>query len=67
MEVAHFGRGIEVLVVNCACWDHQFDKFNTLSRGEWNTNGGDTKLSEFHVRIKVQHFSLISGFCQFLP
>ena len=22
MEVAHFGRSIEVLVVNCAWWDH---------------------------------------------
>ena len=23
MEVAHFGRIIEVLVVNCACWDYR--------------------------------------------
>ena len=23
MEVAHFGREIELLVVNCACWDHR--------------------------------------------
>ena len=59
MEVAHFGRIIEVLVVNCACWDHMEHQLDTFSEGGWNMNGGDTKLSELTGTYEMQNFSLI--------
>ena len=54
VEVAHFGRSIEVLVVNCACWDYMEHQLDTFSQGGWNMNDGDTKLSELSGIYKMQ-------------
>ena len=58
MEVAHFGRSIEVLVVNCACWDYRDPQLDTFSQGGWNMNDGDTKLSELSDIYKMQKSQL---------
>ena len=59
MEVAHFGRSIEALVHNRACWDDRKIYFDNFSQGGWNMNGGDTKLSELNGNNRMQNLSLI--------
>ena len=58
MEVAHFRRHIEVLVVYCACWDYRDPQLDTFSQGGWNMNDGDTKLSELSGIYKMQKSQL---------
>ena len=33
MEVAHFAGSIEVVVLNCACWDYTEPQLDTFSQG----------------------------------
>ena len=59
MEVAHFWRHIEVLVVYCACWDYRDPQLDTFYQGGWNMNDGDTKLSELSGIYKMPVATLV--------